>query len=95
MADQCWDPINPITIDRGSSSVLAGISRRFGSFQSCWASMKSMPCLARFRSLYLWIELESHNGIENIPKSVSGQGFGCGDYVKSIVVDYRERFKGI
>ncbi len=51
-ADQCFPSICPITRNRGSSSIFAGISRSIGSFQRLWASTKSMPCFARLVSLF-------------------------------------------
>ncbi|MGB0299996.1 MAG: hypothetical protein ACPGCM_01865, partial [Alteromonas oceani] len=47
----------PITKDQqplGSSSVFAGISKSIGSFQSFWASTKSIPCLLKLKSLLVW-----------------------------------------
>lgn len=33
-ADQCFAPMRPITRNRGSSTVMAGISIKYGSLQS-------------------------------------------------------------
>jgi len=46
-ADQCLPLIRPITSNLGSSEVFAGISMTYGSLQSSWASMKSIPCFSR------------------------------------------------
>jgi len=51
-ADQCLPLICPITRNRGSSSVFAGISSSIGSFQSLCATTKSIPCLAQLDALF-------------------------------------------
>ena len=51
-AAQWCSLIFPITRKRGSSSVFAGPSSIRASFQSTWASSKSMPCLALFVALF-------------------------------------------
>lgn len=57
-ADQCLGPIRPMTKKQGSSSDLARISSRSGSFQSAWASRKSIPCFFRGGGAFVIVVLK-------------------------------------
>ena len=50
IADQIRPSMEPITTQRGSSSVRASSSNTFSSAHSCCALMKVIPCLARLES---------------------------------------------
>ena len=51
-ADQCRPAIRPTTSHRGSPTVRAGTSTRFGSSHSACACTKPIPCLIVFAALF-------------------------------------------
>ena len=63
IADQYLSEILPIRRYLDSSVVRAGITRRNGSFQSCYASLKSIPC---FDLLSLLLCRSNSKSMDNI-----------------------------
>ena len=48
---QCFHPINPTLVCRGSEPAVVDCAVSVGRSHSSWAVTKSMPCLARFAAL--------------------------------------------